>query len=414
MAFSSSFGGITRALRNRQFRIYTLGSIPSQLGTWMQRLAVGWLTWQLTESETWLGIIAFVDMFPVVIIGPIAGALADRIDRLAFARAIQIVTMAQAAALAVLTITGAITIEILFALTLFLGIVQASFQPFRQAIVANLVHGDELAPAIAVNSVMWHSSRVVGPAIAGAVIVTWGIGPAIAINAATYVIFIIALYRIHLPAPAAARRSIADIPAEIVEGIRYAVGHPVIGPLLFILLCASTLGRPVTELLPGFAAEVFGRGAGGLAWLTSAAGLGAVLAGLWLARRGRLSGLVGIIIASVLVLALALIAFAATDWFWFAVPAMVAVGFGLVASGVTVQTMIQSTVDEGLRGRVLSLYGMVWLGCPALGAIVMGGLSEIYGLRWPVIGAGVLCLMVWLWALFRHASIRAVAEGGEA
>lgn len=400
-------GGVALAFRNRAYRIYTLGAAPSQIGTWMQRVGVQWLAWELTGSAAWLGIIGFADLFPVVVLAPLAGALADRLDRLRVARILQFLNMGQSLILVALTLNGLITIEILFALTLFQGALNSMFQPFRQAIIANLVTREELPPAIAVNSVTWHGSRFVGPAIAGPIIVVGGVVPVFIVNAVTYIGFLIALYMISLPAHTPARRSLMEIPAEIVDSLRYVAAHPAIKPALLSLLAASFLGRPVMELLAGFASAVFDRGAVGLAWLTSASGLGAMVVALWFAQRVKVSDLPRMLPLAVLLVALSQIAFAITDIFWFAVAAIAVAGGVLVMGGITTQTIVQTVVAETMRGRVLGVYGLIWLGSPALGALIMGVAGDLVGLRWPVFGAGVLCLVAWRWALSRRPAIAA-------
>ena len=409
-------GGIGRAFQNRNFCIYTLGSIPSLIGTWVQRVAVGWLAWEMTHSATWLGAIAFADLFPVVVIGPFAGAFADRLDRLIVARILQILTLCQALALGLLTMFGLITIELLLALALFLGCLHAAFQPFRQSIIANLGSRDELPALIAVNSSVWHGSRFVGPAIAGLIIAGWGVVPAFLFNAVTYSSFIIALFFIRLPPQPRVLRSLAEVPGEIVEGVRYAFAHPGIRPILVILFAVSFLGRPVMELLPGFATEVFGRGPEGLAWLTSAAGLGAMGAGIWFAQWGRFTWLPLLVASNLAMLGVTLAAFAVTDIFFLAVPLLGVVGLASILGGIATQTAVQAVVADSMRGRVLSIYGMIWLGGPATGALVSGILADMIGLQWPVLGAAVLALACSAWGLGKRGVIatQLVEARGEA
>lgn len=258
-------------------------------GFWMHKVAVGWLAWQLTGSALWLGIIAFADLIPAVLIGPIAGAFADRHSRLRINIVCQFLAMIQALILWFLTAYDIITINLLFALTLSLAFVLAFNQPARMSMVPSLVRPRDITTAIAVNSLTFNLARFIGPAIAGVVITTMGIAPAFLINALTFVIFIIAMFQLHLPPQKIANRAASGIFADILQGFRYAAHHPAIGPLLLIMTATSILAAPVLELLPGFADAVFERGADGLAWLTSASGIGASMGGLWLAKRGTLT-----------------------------------------------------------------------------------------------------------------------------
>lgn len=415
MTSSLGLDGVRVALGNPQFRLFTLSSLPSLLGTWMQRIAVGWLAWELTGSGAWVGAIAFADMFPVVVCTPVAGAFADRVDRLAAARVLQYGLAVQAAGLAALIFSGLVTIEILAALTLVQGILQAAGHPFRQALVANLVAPEELNAAIAVNSISWHASRFIGPGLAGVVIVALGAGSAVAANAASFVPFLIALHRLrppHRPRPAAPR-TLAEIPREISYAVGYVRGHRAIGPMFLVLVAASVAGRAASELLPGFAGGVFARGAMGLAWLTAAAGFGAMLGAVWAARSAELARLPGRAIAAALVLALALLGFVATARFPVALLCLAVSALALTIGGVATQTVVQASVPETLRGRVLGLFGMLWMGLPALGALGLGALSDAVGLRAACGGAALLPALAWAWALGRRRAI-ARAVGGRA
>ncbi len=414
MAGSTRFGGITLAFANRQFRIYTLGSLPSLLGTWIQRLAVAWLAWKLTQSHAWVGAVALADMLPVVFLAPLAGAFADRLDRLMVSRLLQLGSMLQAAILAGLAFIGLIGIEILVVLALVQGILQALFQPFRHAIVATLVSREELPGAIAVNSIAWHSSRFIGPALAGVIIDRLGIGAAFAINAATYPLFVYALYRLSLAHRPGAKRSFSEIPREILDAARYIAGHRVIGPVIAIIFVNSFIGRAVVELLPGFAGEIFDGEAGVLAILVSSAGFGAVIGGVWFGLAARRDRLMAFVVVNTLLLALGHFSLAAAGRIEVAMASLAIMGFGLTITGIAIQTIVQSEVDDTLRGRVMSVYGVMWIGSPGLGALIMGAMSDVTGIRWPVLGAAVLLISFWTWVWRRErTSLSSAVRPGE-
>jgi MFS family permease len=181
--------------------------------------------------------------------------------------------------------------------------------------------------------------------------------------------------------------------AEIAEGVRYTIGHPAVGPLLLLMLTLSLLARPLGELLPGFADVVFGRGAGGLAALTSAVGVGAVVGGAWLAKRGSAAGLLTIALLGGGGCAVSVLLFTGTSLFWVGVAAAAVFGGATVASAIATQTLILGAVDDAVRGRVLSLYGVIFRGGPAVGSLVMGALSGPFGLRLPLAVGGLLCLV---------------------
>lgn len=406
MGSSSRLGGIAVAMANRNYRLYTLGAIPSLLGTWIQRMAMGWLAWELTKSGTWLGLIAFADLAPTVITAPIAGAFADRVDRLKMVRLVQYANIVQASALAFFTLGGMMSIELLFCLALFQGANQGIHQPFRQSLIGTIVTREEITSAIGINSTIWNSSRLIGPAISAVIILQLGVGYTFLVNALSYVPMLITLYMIDVKHKITGQKSLADVPGEILEGVRYVSGHRFIAPLLILLFAISFCGRATAELLPGFTGAVFGKGPDGLAILTGAAGFGSLFSGVWLSRRGRLTGLSDILIVIVLFIAIIQTAFVVTHTFWISVAVFTGWGFMLNGSGIIIQSLIQSNVPDTIRGRVVSLYGMIWLGTPAVGAFAMGTAADFIGFRLPVaIGAGVI-LVAFAWAITRRKRLR--------
>jgi MFS family permease len=388
---------IAAALSQTNYRAFTIGNAISLIGTWLQRIAVGWLAWQLTKSGTWLGLVAFADLFPTVLLSPVAGALADRFERLRIVLITQVVAMLQAIGLAVLVYADEMTIERLFALTVALGVANALNQPARLALIPSLVEREHLPSAVAINSIVFNSARFVGPAAAGFAIAHGGIGFAFLVNALSYVAFLISLAMIRLtPAELApTRRSILG---DTVDGYTYAAKHPGIGPMLALMAITSLCTRAFVELLPGFADAVFDRGPEGLAWLTAATGLGAMAGGLWMAQRPTTKGVTSIIVGNVLLISVALIGFVATRNFEFAFCCLLVAGFSLVVNGIGAQTLVQHAAAPHMRGRVMATYGMIFRGGPALGALVMGTLSSQIGLQLAVGAGAVLCALTWLWA----------------
>lgn len=388
---------IAAALNQTNYRAFTIGNAVSLIGTWLQRVAVGWLAWQLTKSGTWLGLVAFADLFPTVILSPLAGALADRFERLRIVLVTQVVAMLQAVALAMLVYADAMTIERLFLLTAALGVANALNQPARLALIPSLVEREHLPSAVAINSIVFNSARFLGPAAAGFAIAHGGIAVAFLANALTYVAFFVALALIRLgPSELApTRRSILG---DTADGYRYAARHAGIGPMLLLLAITSLSTRAFVELLPGFADAVFERGPEGLAWLTAATGLGAMVGGLWMARRAGTAGLTALIVANVPVMAAALIGFVATRHFAVAFACLLVAGFSLVVNGIAAQTLVQHAAAPHMRGRVMATYGMIFRGGPALGALIMGVLSSQIGLQLAVGAGAVVCALTWLWA----------------
>jgi len=407
--FPDGLASVFRAFAHRNYRIYGGGNAVSLNGIWMQRVAVGWLAWTLTHSGTWLGIVSMAEFFPVVLLSPLAGALADRRDRVGIIRITQIAGSIQASLLVVLVYTDAITIELLFALTLLLGVFNAVAQPSRLALIPTLVDRASLPSALAINAIIFNAARFLGPAAAGIVIAKVSVGAAFAVNAATYVVFLVAMTNLRgIPAlPVAATQSVLKASAEAYS---YASRHPGIAPML-LLFTVTTIGtRGFVELFPGFADRVFGRGPEGLATLTSTVGLGAIFGAGWMLLRPAIAGLTGLVLANTLMISLAILAFTASNQFYLALPCVFLAGAAMTITGVGAQTLIQAAVDIRMRGRIMALYGMIFRAGPAVGAVLMGSLSERFGLRLPLaVGALVSCGF-WAWTRIRQKRIAETLE----
>ena len=315
----------------------------------------------------------------------------------------QSLALVQATALWGLTAFGLIGIELLFGLSLFLGIVVAFIQSARLSLVPSLVRPSDMAGAVALGAVIFNLARFIGPGLAGVLIHLFGVATAFAFNAVTFSAFVIALVFIRSVRPMAKRPARQGLLREAGSGVAYAFSHPSIAPLLWLLVAISIFTRPALELLPGFADAVFGQGAGGLAVLTSSAGLGALFAGLWLAQRGSARGFSTIASAAVVAAGMGVVVFTITNHLWAAAPALLVTGFAITTMGITSQTLIQAGTDEHMRGRVLSIWGLILRGIPAVGALGMGWVSDFTGLKPPVAVASVLCVIaaVFIWRGWR-------------
>jgi predicted MFS family arabinose efflux permease len=406
---AAGFGNVGLAFAHRNYRVYVSGNSIGLIGTWLQRVSVGWLAWTLTHSGTWLGIMSMAEFFPVVFLSPLAGVLADRRDQVEVIRITQIVGSCQASLLAILVYTGAITIEWLFALTLLLGITNAFAQPSRLSLISSLVDREALPSAVAINSIVFNSARFIGPAVAGLVIAHGSVGAAFAVNAATYIWFFLVMTRLQPVGrmPGGAGRNVLR---ASMEAYAYASRHPGIAPML-LLFAVTTIGtRGFVELFPGFADLVFQRGAGGLSMLVSTVGVGAICGGAWMLQRPGIAGLTSLVLRNTLLMSIAVLAFTASDRFYVALPCAFVAGAAMVITGVGAQTLIQAAVEPQMRGRIMALYGMIFRAGPALGAVLMGSLSETFGLRLPLaLGALVSCA-VWASTWAKHRRLAAVLE----
>ncbi len=378
------------ALRNRNFLIYLAGSTVSLHGLWIYRVALGWYAWQLSGSELWVGIVAFTQFAPAVIFGPLFGVLADRFDRRRASILINTASVLNMLVLSSLTYLGQVDIGVLVATSLVQGVLDGAHTPVRMTLVPSIVSREQLHSAIASNSIAFNLSRFVGPAIAGFIIATWGVGTAFAVNGVTYLAIVAAVMIIRLNPGARRTKPPGDVWSELLDGVRYVLSHQTIRSLLITVAVASVFGRGALEMLPAFADKVFNGGASALAILTSAVGAGSIMTGLVLSRNSLWLNKKVVRIA-VIAAGLLVVVFAASDEFWLAVPVITLLGVILSLVGVGSQILIQSLVDDEVRGRVSSLWGMIAFGGTAIGSLLVGSASAMFGLQLTVLVTGLLC-----------------------
>ena len=400
----AGFGNALRVLRIRNYRVYTIGNSISLIGVWIQRIAVGWLAWQLTHSGFWLGMCAAGDLVPSVLITPVAGALADRADRVWLIQISLILGMIQSWILAGLTFSGLIDIWMLFGLTVTLGIINAINQPARLALIPSLVDQGAVGSAVAINSLVFNNARFIGPALAGFVIAEGSIGLAFLLNALTYMCFIYSLWRIEVPDDRPAPRE-SHFLRDLAEGYTYALRDPGIGHMFILLIVTTVAIRGFVEMFPGFADVVFDRGPQGLAWLTATVGLGALVGGLFMLRRNSLSGLATLVIRATLIMAVALVGFTASANYWVALFCVFIGGLAMCATGIGAQTLIQTSTAPAMRGRIMGFYGMIFRAGPSMNALMLGAFSERFGMRLPVCAGALICVAAWAWIRPRQRAI---------
>ncbi len=403
------FSHIGRALQQRDFRIFIVGHLLSQMGMWMQRIVAGWMAWELAHSATWLGLMGMSDLAPTLFIGALSGALADRMDRLTIVRVSQAFNAIFAALICLFYLESWLTIELLFLFMVAQGIFMAISLPARLAMIPNLIGRENIQAAIAINSLVSNGGRFLGPAVGGFAIVQWGSGPAFGVCALCFGIPVITLMLLRMKKEAM-ERSGKRFLGDAVAGITYTAGHPGIGPMMLSLIGTSVFGKPFLSLFPGFASEVFGRGADGLAWLTSMVGAGALAGGIYTLQRAGIVGLTRVFILQICFIGAGLVAFSATDMFWVAIAICGGVGVALMTNDVTAQMLMQHAGAPNMRGRVSSLFGMVQRGGQALGSLILGVTADIIGLRWTVAVSGAICLAFWLWSLYRSKAIAKAME----
>lgn len=399
----ASMAPLVHALENRQFRRYTIGSAVSLCGTWIQRVALGWLAWELTKSGTWLGLVVFADLFPTILVSPLAGAVADRWDRLRVTRVAQIVALLQAAVLAGLVATGLANIWWLLVLALWSGTVAAFDQPARAALVPSIVGRDRIGGAVAVHSTIFALARFVGPAIAGILLVTSGPTGAFTANALSHLVFLLALAGIR-PESVGMAKPKHGLARSTGEGIMYALQTPGIAYMLLMLAALGVGGRPIIELLPGFVDHVFNGDAMTLSICTASVGLGAILGSVFTGKSSS-AEMVRMLMISGLIIIVGSAIFTSSGNIYAAIPSLAMLGFGMSASSIAMQTILQFISAEEYRGRVLSVFGLVFRGAPALTALGMGILSEWFGLQFAVIFGTFALISVWIWFGLRYGNV---------
>ena len=413
MRMSTVFGGMGQALSHPSYRLFWIGQTMATTGRWMQRLAVGWLAWELTESTAWLGVVAFLDTVPLMVITPIAGAVADRIGYFRVMRMSVLGSACITAIYAALVLSGSITIEWVLALTLGCGCIESVTYPARMSAVNSLVPKQDLSSAIALGSTTFNGARIVGPAIAGPLILVIGIGGVLAVSAATYFLLVAVLFALHVKEVRGARGSALEVLGDIKDAVHYVVKDPGIWFLMIILGATGLFIRPYIELLPGFAALAFHRGPDGLALILSMIGVGAMIGSLWLAWRGRTEGLTAFVTLTIAVMGATQLVFTMVDSIWIAGVFMAISGFCMNGGSSASQTLIQSTVEHRMRARVLSLFVVISWGVPAFGAVAMGWIAELVGLRETLAAGGGVSLLLWLWARGRTKAVARELEAAQ-
>jgi MFS family permease len=404
------FSGLGRVFAIRNFTLYTAGNSLSLVGMWVQRLAVGWLMWELTESGAWLGAIAMAEFLPIIILTPLGGVVADRFDRLRISMIAQVFACVQAGILWLLTLAEGMTPEILVGLMMVGGITQAMNQAARLTLVVNMVPRAVMSTAIAVNSIIFNVARIVGPAVAGALIFYTDVAWAFFVNAVSYAALIAALMLIRMPRVQNLVPPSGSYLRELAEGARFAFSHTGLATIIALTAVNSLFARPLVDLLPGFAGDVYNAGPEGLAMMTSAMGVGAICASFWLAQRGRLTGLTDIVFFGVMLNGLAVALFALSTNLWTGAVLLAVSGFTQACTGTGTQTLLQSAVEDRLRGRVMSVWLVIGRGGPALGAMVMGTMAEVMGFGPPLFTGAVVTFLTAAIVLPRRQRLAASLE----
>jgi MFS family permease len=386
-----------RALRSRNYRLFFIGQGISLIGTWMTRLATAWLVYRVTDSAFLLGVVSFAGQIPSFFIPPLAGVWVDRWDRHKVLVATQVLAMLQSLAMAALTLSGHINISWVIGLTLFQGIVNAVEIPTRQSFVVLMIEDRaDLSNAIALNSSNFNAARLVGPAIAGAVVAAVGEGYCFLIDGISYIAVIVGLLAMKL-AKDERPRSDKHVWHEITEGWKYVTGSAPIRTILIFLAVVGIVGAPYTVLTPMIAGQILRGGAHTLGFLMAASGVGALVCAVGLVLRKTVVGLARLMAIAVTMFGVGCVFLGISQLFWISMVLMAITGYGLMNQIVASNTIVQTVVEDDKRGRVMSFYTIALLGSAPIGSLLSGSLAARIGVQATFVASGIACALAALW-----------------
>lgn len=393
MKLPSSLKHTFRTLKYRNYRLYFTGQGISLIGTWIQQVALSWLVYKLTYSPLLLGIVGFVGQFPLFILSPFAGVISDNFNKRKLLVLTQILSMIQAFLLAFLVLGHYINIYLVIFLNFFLSCVNALDTPARQSFVIDLVEDKaDLSNAIALNSSLFNSSRLIGPSIAGMLISLFGEGMCFLINAVSYLAVIYSLLSLKIKSYVP-KKSDKKITEDIKEGFKYAYNFRPILLVLSLLAFVSLIGMPFVVLVPVFVDKILHSGAHTMGFLMGTSGLGALIGAFLLASRKKGFQVQKVIHLGTYVFAAGLITFALSNNIAVSLLGIFLVGLGMVTQMASCNTLIQTIVENSKRGRIMSLYSMAFLGSGPIGSLVIGIVAGKLGVQTTVVISGVLCII---------------------
>jgi MFS family permease len=388
----SKLGKALRALRHRNYRLFFIGQLISLVGTWMQMVAQSWLVYRLTGSSLLLGTVGFASQFPVFLLAFLGGAVADRFNRHKLVIATQTAAMILAFVLAALTITHIVQVWHIVVLAALLGLVNAVDMPVRQAFIVQLVDKEDLINAIALNSSIFNSARVVGPSVAGILIAVIGEGWCFFANGVSYIAVIAGLLLMKL-VPEPRKRPAVSGGRNLLEGFSYVRRTRSVRALLLLVALLSMVGMPYTVLMPIFAGRILHSDSRGMGILMGVTGLGALAGAMTLAVRSGTKGLAKLAGYASAGFGIGLILFSSSRYFWLSALFLIPVGFSLIVQMGAVNTLIQTMVPDELRGRVMALHVMMFMGMAPFGSLSAGAIASRVGAPLAVTSGAILCLI---------------------
>jgi MFS family permease len=384
---------LLRALRHRNYKLFFSGQLISLIGTWMQSLAMGWLVYRMTNSAFMLGLVGFSSQIPTFFISPLAGVYLDRWNKHKTIVITQTLSMMQALILAYLILSSGIQIWHIMLLNIFIGLVNGFDIPARQSFIVEMIEDrNDLGNAIALNSSMFNAARLIGPSIAGLMIAAFGEGICFLLNGFSYIAVIISLLAMRINYIKQPHED-KHVLAGLKEGFKYAWRFIPIRTILIIIAILSLAGMPYTVLMPVFAREILKGGAHTLGFLVGAIGVGALFGALYLASRKTVRGLGKIIAAAAISFGSSLIIFSFSHNLIFSLAMLLATGMSMMISMASCNTILQTIVNDNMRGRVMSYYTMAFMGMTPFGSLIFGSLASRIGAPSTLILGGGICIL---------------------
>jgi MFS family permease len=395
-----------RAMRHRNFRLFFGGQSISLIGTWMTRVATSWLVYRLTKSPMLLGTVGFAGQIPAFLLAPLAGVVVDRIDRRTLLVWTQSLAMAQSLLLAWLTLSHRINIPEVLALSVVQGFVNAFDMPGRQSFMVRMVEDKaDLSNAIAINSSMVNVARLIGPALAGMLIAVTNEGWCFLVDGVSYIAVIASLLMMRIPRAAVAHAATTML-EQLREGWSYVAGFAPIRTILTLFAILSLMGWPFMVLMPIFAAQTLHGGPHTLGFLMGAVGVGSLTCALSMVMRKTVRGLTKMLPIAAAIFGTGLVCFGLSRVLWLSMLMMLVTGFGMMQGMAASNTILQTIVEERMRGRVMSYYTMAFVGMAPFGSLLAGTLAHAIGAPHAVIVSGIACILGALWFWARLSRIR--------
>lgn len=389
----SVFPDIVKALRSRGFLLYFLGQLVALTGMWIQQVAMSWLVLSMSPEGDMMAFstVIFLANIPTLFMTPFSGVVCDMFDRRKILICTQTLAMLQTFALAALTLTGVVTVPMIMALSLMLGVIVSFDAPARQSFYSKLVPMEDLGNAIALNSIAINGTRLVGPAAGGFLIGAIGEGGCFLINGFAFFAVIAALLCIRVKRGVGARSPLGPL-AQIAEGFSYAARSLPLRSIIILMALFSFFGVPTVMIFPAFVKDVLGMDSSMLGVLMSCVGAGAMTAAVYLAARKSVLGLGKVVMFSCIIFGAAAVAMSFVRNVWLAGAVCYPLGFGMIAVAASCNTLLQTIVDDSKRGRIMSIFTMCIFGVPPVGSLAYGYFADIFGLPAVMASGGAVCV----------------------